>query len=46
VRKHNLFNKRKIEKATKHLNNEMDETAEEFYNTNKNKKEKGNGMSL
>lgn len=37
VRKHNLFNKREIEKATKHLNNEMDEVAEEFYKT-KNKK--------
>ena len=31
VRKHNLFNKREIEKATKHLNSEMDEAAEEFY---------------
>ena len=41
VRKHNLFNKREIEKATKHLNNEMDETTEEFY---KHKKEKDNGL--
>ncbi|HIT10361.1 MAG TPA: plasmid recombination protein [Candidatus Onthousia faecigallinarum] len=41
VRKHNLFNKREIEKATKHLNNEMDEATEEFY---KHKKEKDNGL--
>ena len=34
----NLFNKKKIEKATSNLNNEMDETAEEFYNTKKVKK--------
>ena len=32
----NLFNKKEIEKATKHLNDEMDEAAEEFYQTNKN----------
>ena len=31
----NLFNKREIEKATKHINNEMDEAAEEFYKTKK-----------
>ena len=31
----NLFNKKEIEKATKHLNNEMDESAEEFYKTKK-----------
>lgn len=28
----NLFNKKEIEKATKHINDEMDEYAEEFYN--------------
>ena len=45
-RKFNLFNKREIEKETKHLNNEMDEAAEEFYNSNKKKKEKDDGLSL
>ena len=39
----NLFNKKEIEKATKHINNEMDESAEEFYQT---KKEKDDGLSL
>lgn len=34
----NLFNKKEIEKATSNLNNEMDEAAEEFYNTKKVKK--------
>ena len=38
-----LFNKREIEKATKHLNDEMDESAEEFY---KFKKGKDDGLSL
>ena len=33
----NLFNKKEIEKATRNLNNEMDEVAEEFYNTKKSK---------
>lgn len=33
----NLFNKKEIEKATKHLNDEMDEAAEEFYKTKKDK---------
>ena len=42
-RRFNLFNKKEIEKATKHLNNEMDEAAEEFYQT---KKEKDDGLSL
>ena len=42
-RRFNLFNKKAIEKATKHLNNEMDEAAEEFY---KSKKEKDDGLSL
>lgn len=42
-RRFNLFNKREIEKATKHLNNEMDEAAEEFYQT---KKEKDDALSL
>lgn len=34
-----------MEKATKHLNNEIDEAAEEFYETKKNK-EKDDGLSL
>lgn len=46
IRKHNLFNKREIEKANKHLNDEMDEAAEEFYNTNKKKKKEDDGLSL
>ena len=33
----NLFNKKEIDKATKHINNEMDEYAEEFYETKKSK---------
>lgn len=41
----NLFNKKEIEKATRNLNNEMDEAAEEFYNT-KMSKEKDDGLSL
>lgn len=41
----NLFNKKEIEKATKHLNSEMDEVAEDFYNTKKSK-EKDDGLSL
>lgn len=44
-RRFNLFNKREMEKATKHLNNEIDEAAEEFYETKKNK-EKDDGLSL
>ena len=39
----NLFNKKEIEKATKHINDEMDEYAEEFYNE-KNDKEKDDGF--
>lgn len=39
----NLLNKKEIEKATKHLNDEMDEAAEEFYKTKKDK-EKDNGL--
>jgi len=35
----------RIKKATNHLNNEMDEAAEEFYKTKKNK-EKDDGLSL
>lgn len=42
-RRFNLFNKREIEKTTKHLNDEMDEAAEEFYKT---KKDKDNNISL
>ena len=41
----NLFNKKEIEKATKHINGEMDEVAEEFYKTKKDK-EKDDGLSL
>ena len=41
----NLFNKNEIEKANRNLNNEMDEAAEEFYNTKKDK-EKDDGLSL
>ena len=41
----NLFNKKEIEKATRNLNNEMNETAEEFYTTKKDK-EKDDGLSL
>lgn len=41
----NLFNKKEIEKATKHLNDEMDEAAEEFYKTKKDE-EKDDGLSL
>ena len=31
----NLVNKKEIDKATKHINDEMDEYAEEFYKTKK-----------
>lgn len=41
----NLLNKKEIEKATKHLNKKMDEAAEEFYKTKKDK-EKDDGLSL
>lgn len=41
----NLFNKKEVEKATQHLNNEMDEAAEEFYQIKKDK-EKDDGLSL
>ena len=34
---------RKIEKATKHINDEMDEAAEDFY-TDKEDKEKDDGL--
>ena len=34
-RKFNLFNKKEIERATKHLKDEMDEAVEEFYKTKK-----------
>ena len=37
--KKKVFNKREIEKATKHINDEMDEAAEEFYKTEKGKEE-------
>ena len=41
----NLFNKKEVEKATKHINQEMEESAEEFY-TDKKDKEKDDGLSL
>ncbi len=41
----NLFNKKEIEKATKNINNEMDEYAEDFYDDKKDK-EKGDGFEL
>ena len=41
----NLFNKKEIEKATKHINYEMDEAAEDFY-TDKEDKEKDDGFEL
>ena len=41
----NLYNKKEINKATKHINDEMDEYAEEFYQTKK-EKEKDDGLSL
>ena len=41
----NLFNKKEIEKATKHLNNEMDESAKESYKNPKSK-EKDDVLSL
>lgn len=37
--------RKKIKKATQHLNNKMDKAAEEFYKTNKSK-EKDDGLSL
>ena len=44
-RRFNLLNKKEIEKATKHINDEMDEYAEEFYKDKKDK-EKDDGLSL
>ena len=41
----NLFNKREIEKSTKHINDEMDEYAKDFYNDKKDK-EKDDGFEL
>ena len=41
----NLFNKKEIEKATKHINDEMEEYAEEFYHDKKDK-EKDDGFEL
>lgn len=40
-----LFNKKEVEKATKNINNEIEESAEEFYHTKKDK-EKDDGLSL
>lgn len=33
----NLFNKKEIDKSAKHINDEMDEAAEEFYESKKEK---------
>ena len=33
----NLFNKKEIDKATKHINDEMDESSEDFYENKKSK---------
>ena len=41
----NLFNKKEVEKANKHINDEMDEYAEEFYDDKKDK-EKDDDLSL
>ena len=41
----NLFNKKEIEKATKNINNEMDEYARDFYN-DKEDKEKDDDFEL
>ena len=41
----NLFNKKEIEKATKHINNEMYEYARDFYN-DKEDNEKDDGFEL
>ena len=38
IKKTTKTSKKEIEKATRNLNNEMDEAAEEFYNTKKVKK--------
>ena len=37
----NLFNKKEIEKATKHINDEMDEYVEDFYNDKTDKENDG-----
>ena len=37
----NLFNKKEIEKATKHINDEMNEYAEDFYNDKGDKENDG-----
>ena len=44
-KKYNLFNTREIEQSTRHINREMDRSAEEFY-THKKHKEKDGGLSL
>ena len=41
----NLFNKKEIEKATKHINDEIDEYAEDFHDDKKDK-EKDDGFEL
>ncbi len=40
-----LYNKQQVDKSLKHINDEMDEAAEEFYHTKKDK-EKDDGLSL
>ena len=40
-----LYNKQQVNKSLKHINDEMDEAAEEFYKTKKDK-EKDDGLSL
>ena len=44
-RKFNLFDKKEINKSLKHINDEMEESAEEFYKDKKDK-EKDDGLSL
>ena len=45
LKKYSIFNKKEINKSLKHINSEMEKSAEEFY-TKKKDKEKGNGLSL
>ena len=41
----NLFNNKEINRSLKHINYEMEKSAEEFY-TKKKDKEKGGGLSI
>ena len=45
LKKYNIFNKKEINKSLKHINDEMEKSAEEFY-TKKKDKEKGGGLSV